>query len=750
MWVSPRPQLLDGISFSPLILDRHGEMLRLGLAEDGKYRVRIRLKDVSPSALQAILRYEDRFFYQHQGINPFSLIRAFWNTILGRRRMGGSTLTMQVVRLRQKKGTSNFIGKIDQIFSALQLEYHYTKDEILEAYCNLAPYGGNVEGVEAAARIWFHKSARRLTPEESLALAIIPQHPAKRHPQHGADFTLARARISNLWYGTGHNVPPLRIFGLEDLPFEAPHATTELLQSASNGSILQTTLDLGLQHSIERLIQQFSERNRVYGLDNAAALLVHWPTVEIRALVGSANFHDLTIQGQIDGTRAKRSPGSTLKPFIYAMALEQGLIHPMSLLSDVPRSFRGYDPENFDRLFRGPLSATEALQSSRNIPAITLASKLRAPGLYGFLQRAAISLPFSEEHYGLSLVLGGAEISPRDLARLYAMLANQGILRDLQMIKSTGTLPEGKRMLAPEATFMTLSMLEKDKMRAKKGFIPLYMKTGTSNGFRDAWTAGIFGEYVLIVWVGHFDNRSNPLFIGAEVATPLFRDIARSVLSAQAGEVQDLIADQAALLNLRQIEVCSATGDTETQLCPDKTLTWFWSGVSPLRSSGVFRTLLIDKVSGLRACVPILGRTEEVVWEFWSSDLQRLFLRAGIVKAPPPPYDLDGPSCRNRRPSAELPFSASGQAPIILIPKEGVTYQTRLTAAERAVIPLTATTDADTDQIFWFSDKNFLGQSKPNTSLPWIASPGIHEIRVVDGKGRLALRKIEVRNILLK
>ena len=248
--------------------------------------------------------------------------------------------------------------------------------------------------------------------------------------------------------------------------------------------------------------------------------------MEVRALAGSANFFDSSISGQIDGTLARRSPGSTLKPFIYALGLEQGLIHPMTLLRDLPKSFAGYTPENFDGDFRGPLPACEALRLSRNVPAITLASQLRNPDLYDFLRSCHVDFLRDRDHYGLSLVLGGAEVTPRELAALYCMLANRGIWKPLRL-----TLDEpqaaGQQRLSPEASFITLDMLVSDasdeNIPSREGKnIHVRCKTGTSNGFRDAWTAGIAGPYVLVVWVGNFNNDPHPLFVGGRTAKPLF------------------------------------------------------------------------------------------------------------------------------------------------------------------------------------------------------------------------------------
>lgn len=752
---SPKPPLLDGVAFSPVVLSADGQLLRMGLTEDEKYRVRVALHDVAPEAVNAVLLYEDRHFYRHPGVNPLSLLRAAFSMLGGSRRMGGSTITMQVARLRLGLTTDTLPGKLEQMLRALQYERHYDKNEILEAYFNLAPYGGNVEGIGAAARLYFHVPAARLSLSESLALAAVPQNPVRRNPLSGSEFERARARVTRLVTGDtseaqGKNgalrsgvflanhegvLSPLRVHGPSELPFEAPHVSSALLSRSGNGEPVRTYIDRRMQQLLERALKGFAARGRRYGLNNAAALVIHWPSMEIRALAGSADFFNDAISGQVDGTRARRSPGSTLKPFIYGMALDQGLIHPRTLLEDSPRSFGGYDPENFDRIFRGPLPAEEALRSSRNIPAIMLASKLR-PGLYAFLKRAGVELPFSEEHYGLSLVLGGAEVTMRELGGLYAMLANRGVWRQPRLFTGETAAP-AVALLSPEAAIVTLRMLEDEVhfVRSFSGPVPLRFKTGTSNGFRDAWTAGVAGPYVLVVWVGNFDNSPNPLLVGGEVAAPLFTDIAQALASSDRS-FADLVPRQQEGLNIIREKVCTATGDLDTSLCEDTTETWYIPGRSPTRSSGVFRTILIDRETGLRACEPVPGRTEEVVWEFWPSDLRKQFLQAGVVKPPPPPF---GPGCGQER--------VSGMSPRMISPKDGVIYQRSLSAPPRTAIPLEAGVDADAKALFWFVGGRFIGRAAPGETLLWYPEDGVQELRVVDDRGRASSRKVTVRTV---
>ncbi|MDL2307906.1 penicillin-binding protein 1C, partial [Desulfovibrio sp. OttesenSCG-928-C06] len=657
---TPRPPLLEDVPFSVAVYDRHSNLMRLSLAADDKYRIHTPLKKIAPSLREATLLYEDRYFYSHWGVNPIALLRAFYTTYIGGdRRMGASTISMQLARLRLNLDTTGIFGKLHQIERAFAYERHYSKDEIFEAYLNLAPYGGNIEGCGAAARIYFQKSPERLDLIESLSLVSVPQNPARRNPlavrrmdeegRTDAALEEARSRIHRLWLekhpedagSSFMNRVRLKVYRPSDLPFNAPHVTTEALQLFPGSTGVRTTIDHRMQQLLERMIDNMVRRNRDIGVSNASALLVHWPSMEVRALVGSADFFNPAIEGQVDGTRARRSPGSTLKPFIYALALDQGLIHPRTLLYDTPRSFKGYDPENADQQFKGPVNATAALQMSRNIPAISLANALgKTPGemdLYSFLRRAGVDFPYGRDHYGLTLVLGGAEVSMRELAELYAILPNKGKKRELvlfhpiaesgsagdssaiidlgattgsgsttgsgatvspeQITGEGGVLPAAQaitqdakrntapaagttqvrianndtpaavnqvaaqaasdaasavnhtsnpdtshaadRLLSPEASLLTLRMIRalpaNQRMPGASVVqrIPMYWKTGTSNGARDAWTAGVFGPYVLVVWVGNFNNQANPHFVGVKVAAPLFWDIADAAYSQE-------------------------------------------------------------------------------------------------------------------------------------------------------------------------------------------------------------------------
>jgi penicillin-binding protein 1C len=539
----PHPPLAQELPLSSTYYDRQGTLMRITLANDDRYRLWTPLEDISPLAVRGLLLHEDRWFYYNPGFNPVSLARGFWRSyVSGGRMQGGSTISMQLARMRWHLNTRTPGGKLLQVARAIQLELSYSKHDILEAYLNYAPYGRNIESIGAASLIYFAKPPRDLTLPEALTLAVLPQSPSYRlEPKTGVlgvALTQARDRLFQRWqqvYATDSSQQalfrlPLALRQPEQMPYIAPHFIEQLRQQTQQlvqrNSRVDTTLDVGLQRLVERQVNAFIARNQSRGIHNAAVLLVDSRDMGVRALVGSADYYNRQIQGQVNGTHAKRSPGSTLKPFIYALGMEQGVLHPMTILKDVPSSFGAYAPENFDRRFLGPVTATDALNFSRNIPAVYVASQLRQPTFYQFLRLTGVENMASENHYGLSLVLGGGEVTAQELAKLYALLANRGALRPLRMLSSDAETP-AVRLLSEEASFITLDMLRQhrrpgDTLAQRSSSLPVYWKTGTSWGFRDAWSVGIFGPYVLVVWEGNFDSRGNNALVGADAAAPLF------------------------------------------------------------------------------------------------------------------------------------------------------------------------------------------------------------------------------------
>ncbi len=746
--LGPAPPLVNQPGFSQAVYDHEGHLLRLTLSSDEKFRLWVPLAEIPPAMVEATLLQEDAWFRWHPGVNPFSLVRAFLTTYLRRgRRVGGSTIAMQLARRRFAIDSRTWTGKIEQIVRALQLERSYTKDEILEAYLNLAPYGGNVEGAGAASIIYFGKQPRYLSVAQALTLAVIPQNPRIRNPASvKGQIALARARsrLAMVWLRRHPSAAsmdfssPLTMTGAtrHELAFRAPHLVGRVLMANQSAPRIVTTLDSGLQSLLERQLRMYVERSRRLAINNGALILVDYRTMQVKGYVGSADYFSDSIQGQVNGLRGRRSPGSALKPFIYAMAIDQGLIHPQTMLKDTAIRISAYNPENFDRDFLGPIDATSALVRSRNVPAIEVANLLAPPGLYGFLQRAGIRNLRGENFYGLALALGGVEVSMEEMAGLYAMVANGGVLKPLV---TTVTPPPANRpavrMLSPEASYVVLEMLRNNprpsadfSLSQVPGCAAIPWKTGTSYGYRDAWAIGIVGPYVLGVWIGNFDGAPNANFVGRDAAGPLFFAIADAL--AARGPIPESIVHGP--LNLKKIRVCALSGQLPGPYCDHFKDTWFIPGKSPITTCRIHRAIAIDPRSGMRACPGGGGPAVNRVFEFWPSDLLRLFRAAGVAPgASPPPIDAD---CAK--------VAAGGAAPLISSPGRGIVYSAA--RGGRTEISFAAVTDADSRMVYWFVDDELVGTARRGEPLFWQAKPGTFLVRAVDEQGRAAAQQISV------
>ena len=746
----PAPKLIHTEGFSKAVYDSHGKLLRLTLSPDDRYRLWVPLANMEQKIIDATLLYEDRHFYWHPGFNPAALVKAAWKTyVVKNRAFGASTITMQLARLRFKLETRTVGGKLAQIFRAIQLEWFYSKDEILEAYLNLAPYGGNVEGVGAASLVYFNKRAENLTTHEAITLAVVPQNPQRRFPvrnkSQSSELQQARLRLLDEWLQENpadinsvdqlKQVPDIR--PLSKLPFLAPHYVDAVLKAYPDQSQLEGTLDSTLQNTLVRQAKAYVESQKSVGLYNTSALLIDYRDMSVKALLGSVDFHNPVIHGQVNGVLARRSPGSTLKPFIYALGIDQGLIHSQSLLKDAPTSFGNYNPENFDEEFSGPITVQESLNRSRNIPAIHVATLLKQPDLYDFMKSANVNLPQSRKHYGLALVLGGAEVRMDELVGLYATLANKGLNKKLRWL-STEAKDDGKQLLSDATSFMMLDMLQHN-LPPKQGFkqewlkqpLPVYWKTGTSYAYRDAWSVGIFGPYVLAVWVGNFDGHGNPAFVGRQAAAPLFFRIVNAIRS----EAQNfLVPKHIPPLSVEPVEVCATSGQLPTRYCKHKKNTWFIPGVSPIDKCQIHRPVYVETKTGLRACNKRVKNTTEKVYEFWSSDLLTIFKKAGIPRRVPPPYH---PDCNIDQ------LAQQGKEPKITSPRTQLSYQYRPDKIEK--IPFMAVTDSDVQKLYWFVDETFIGVSKPGKALFWRLKPGHYTVRIIDDQGRGDARELTVK-----
>lgn len=505
---------------------RDGSLLRAFTVADGRWRMEP--GPVDPLFVAMLVAYEDKRFYRHNGIDPIALGRALAQAIRnGHVVSGGSTLTMQVARLLEDSGTGKVAGKFRQMRVALALERRLDKDQILDLYLRIAPYGGNLEGVRAASLAYLGKEPRRLTPAQAALLVALPQSPELRRPDRAPERAAeARERVLRRMVAAAilsddqaaaaqsETVPLAR----KPFPALAPHLAERLRAEHPGTGIIGTTIDAGLQRRLEQLAAQ-SVRQKGDRLSLAIVVADH-RSGEILASVGSPDWTNDRRAGFNDMTRALRSPGSTLKPFVYALAFDEGLAHPETLIEDQPVAFGAYKPQNFDKAFRGTVSVRNALQMSLNIPVVSLTEALGPERLLSVLGRSGARVELPGGQAGLAVALGGLGISLEDLVQAYAALARLG--RPIRLSPLPGGAQDGgPRLLSPEAAWLVTDVLAGLPPPPGAAAHRLAYKTGTSYGHRDAWALGYDGAHVAGVWMGRPDGSPVPGAFGGDLAAPV-------------------------------------------------------------------------------------------------------------------------------------------------------------------------------------------------------------------------------------
>ena len=510
------------------VLDRKGTLMRVYPVGDGIWRMAPQLDQVDPDFIAMLIAYEDKRFYTHAGVDLLAMLRAAGQALWhGRTISGGSTLTMQLARLLEDGTTGAWAGKLRQIRLALALERQLSKRQILALYLTHAPYGGNLEGIRAASYAWFGKGPNRLTPSQAALLIALPQSPERRRPDRGAaaagharDRVLARLLQAGLLGEAEVAVAqqaPLPD-GMQRFARLAPHLSDRMVAAHPGRSRLSLTLDAELQAKMETLVAEAARRA---GSQVSAALLaVDYHSGEILTSVGSPSYEDSARQGFVDMTRALRSPGSTLKPLVYGLGFDAGLIHPESLIHDGPIDFDGYAPQNFDGQFRGDLRVREALKLSLNIPVVRLTREIGPAQLLAVMRRGGASPRLPGGKPGLAISLGGIGTSLQDLVQIYAVIAAGGQGPRLRA-DQTARVPPLPRILSEVAAWQLGDILRglAPPPGARAGV--LAYKTGTSYGHRDAWAIGWDGQHVIGVWLGRADGTPVPGAFGGDLAAPV-------------------------------------------------------------------------------------------------------------------------------------------------------------------------------------------------------------------------------------
>jgi penicillin-binding protein 1C len=519
---------------SATVVDRNGKLLRAYAMADGRWRLPVDAKTgVDPSYLKLLLTYEDRRFYSHHGVDPQALGRAAWQLVTsGRIVSGGSTITMQLARLIEPRRERSVYAKLRQMVRAVQIERQLTKHEILDLYLALAPFGGNLEGIRAASIAYFGKEPKRLSLAEAAILVALPQSPETRRLDRHPDVArIARDRVLDRMVEDGRvapedavqakavAVPRLR----KPMPVLAPHSADQALASVKDTPVIKLTLDSGLQKVLEALA-----RDRAIALGpniSVAIVAVDNDSGDVLAHVGSPDYFDERRAGQVDMTRAVRSPGSTLKPFIYGLAFEDGFVHPESLIDDRPVRFGSYAPENFDMTFQGTVPVRKALQLSLNVPAIVLLDRVGSSRLSSRLRQAGTNLVLpKDEAPGLAMGLGGVGVTLQDLVQLYSGLARLGNVTPLREIVKATDSRESLRLMDQVAAWQVGNVLIGTPPPENAAHNRIAFKTGTSYGYRDAWSVGFDGRLTIGVWVGRPDGAPVPGLVGRTAAAPILFD----------------------------------------------------------------------------------------------------------------------------------------------------------------------------------------------------------------------------------
>lgn len=572
---------------SVIILADDKTPLRAFADEKGVWRYPITPDEVSPLYLEALLAYEDRWFYHHPGVNPAALARAGWQWLQhGRVISGGSTLTMQVARLLDPHEKS-LLGKARQMLRALQLEWHYSKQDILTLYLNLAPFGGPIEGVQTASYAYLHKPAVQLSHAEAALLAVLPQAPSRLRPdrhheraKYYRDKVLHRLLEQQVWSEqdvTEALAEPVYATRFRQ-PFTAPLLAERMKVVARSAGVsrLQTGVDLNMQLSVRHTLRRHLAALPEYG--SAAVLVMENATGMVRAYVGSVDYYDPSRDGNVDVVQAVRSPGSLLKPFLYGIALDEGLIHSASLLSDAPLQVDDYAPRNFMRSYQGAVTASEALQLSLNVPAVDLLQRVSPEAFMASLQHAGVSLRLPRDAQpNLSVILGGVGTRLEDLVRGFSAFARQGhTIRP--RFRSEDTI-EQRRLLSAGAAWITQTMLRGiPEPGQTDNPLGIAWKTGTSFGFRDAWALGVNQHYTVGVWTGRPDGTPLPGRYGAKVAGPILFDVFRSLPLTHYGHI-------ARPASVQQHTICWPLGelmtDTHTGHCHQQHAAWVLDGTVP-------------------------------------------------------------------------------------------------------------------------------------------------------------------------
>lgn len=718
---------------SVTVTDANGKLLHAFLTADHKWRIQAQSGEITPDLQKTIIFKEDKYFYYHPGVNPVAIARAAFNNLRkGRRTSGASTINMQLARLLEP-APRTIPNKIKEMFRAMQLEWHFSKAEILQMYFNLLPYGGNIEGVKSASLIYFGEEPEALSLAQVVMLTVIPNNPNQLRP--GANPTLL-TEWRNHWLKEMKGKGLFSDEEIEDaisepfsvnryeIPRETPHLAYRLRKNAVNHEV-STCIQPVMQHKVETLAANYVRRLRSFQIGNLAVLVVNNRTMEAEAYVGSAGFHEDFWLGQVDGITALRSPGSALKPLLYALAFDRGLVTPKMVITDVPVNFSGYRPENYDETYRGKVTVEQALALSLNVPAVELLEQLGSSDFTKSLSAAGFKwIGRNQKKLGLSVILGGCGTTLEELTALYASFANGGNYSPVRYIRTTDTLTADSVFSAGAAYMITniLTQLKRpdlpNQYQMAANLPNIAWKTGTSYGRRDGWAIGYNRNYTVGVWTGNFPGNGIAELSGAEFAVPLLFNVFNAI--------QDVSADKwfapPAELDFRI--VCSESGLPADTFCHNRVMDYFLPGISPSQKCNHLQKHFVNQnetMSYCRNCMPEAGY-KEVLFPYYPPALISWYNEMQIPYKAVPGHNPDCPAVK------------SANAPFITSLTDGAEYL--LIKGRKQQLMLSCNTENGVSKVYWYLNDKFYKAAKPGEKLFFIPEPGQYKISCTDDSGR--------------
>ncbi len=743
---------------SQTVTYQDGRLAHVFLADDGRWRIDADHTAVDPAYIEALLALEDKRFYSHPGIDVIAIARAaLSNVTRGRVVSGASTITMQVVRMAEPRPRT-LRSKAVEAFRAVQLERHHTKEEILDMYLRLLPYGKNYEGLETATRVYFGQDASRLTPDQIALLLAVPMAPSSRYPSPQNEERLRRARdeIAGRLLASGALPRGHRSESLTDeealiaiaaapvptgylaMPREIPHMAYQLRARYPDTPEITSAIDRSVQRVAERMVSHHQENIAELGGANAAVVVMDHQTGELVAAVGSFGYFEGGPGRQIPAYDVRRSTGSLLKPFLLARAIDLGEAAPTHRVADVPVDYGGYSPENFDGNFDGLVRLDDALARSLNVPFVNLLNTTGVNDFQGVLARLGMSVAEETvDHRGLSLVVGGVEASPVEIATMYSALAREGDPVAARRLGGSGRpVPTGlNRPLTAESSHLVREILQRRERPdfARRGLIrggsQFAWKTGTSMGFRDAWTAGFGPRYVVVAWTGNLDHRPGRYLVGERAAAPLFFDVIEAIDGARAPY-------RPPPEGLTTVEVCAFSGHLPTAACDHTTHVDLPSKSVATRPCPYHSHVDVDVETGEATTRACQGDREVETRAFLDlpGDVLAFYspVSSELDLTPPP-----APGCRAVHRPGRGPRIASPPAETIIALIPGM-------PPDAQQIPLEATQEGS-GELRWFLNGRFLATVRPGERLWWQPEVGSHEFVVTDRQGRSQRRSVVVR-----